>query len=119
MWTSQTGRALILLMLGISAFTAASVILHTDDPLHPLAVKDSDLFATVVVPAREEGFKARFINEHCWFAIRIHAKHIPRLKYIAAYQVAPVAAIRGIGRVCRVDWPGWLRWHCTVLHACL
>jgi hypothetical protein len=70
---------------------------------HPVAVKDSDQFDTVVVPARPEGFKARFINEHCWFAIRIHAKHIPRLKYIAAYQVAPVAAITHVAEIDKIE----------------
>ncbi len=94
---------LILPMLGISAFTAAAGLTHIEDPAHPVAVKDSDQFDTVVVPARADGFKARFINEHCWFAIRIHAKHIPKLKYIAAYQVAPVAAITHLAEIDKIE----------------
>jgi hypothetical protein len=54
---------------------------------------------TIVVPAREEGFKQRFLNENCWFAVRINAKHISKLKFIAAYQVALVAAITHIAEV--------------------
>ena len=66
-------------------------------------INDADQFDTVVVPARQDGFKARFINEHCWFAIRIHARHIPRLKYIAAYQVAPVAAITHVAEIDTIE----------------
>lgn len=28
--------------------------------------------------------KQRSLNESCWFAVRIHAKHISKLKFIAA-----------------------------------
>lgn len=50
-------------------------------------------FDTIVVPAREDGFKETFLGENKWYAIRIHASMIPQIKYIAAYQVAPVSAI--------------------------
>lgn len=103
-WGVYFGDMLLILpMLGISAFTAASAAAHIEDPAHPVAVKDSEHFDTVVVPARADGFKARFINEHCWFAIRIYAKHIPRLKYIAAYQVAPVAAITHVAEIDKIE----------------
>jgi len=46
-----------------------------------------------VVPAREDGFKETFLGENRWYEIRIHASMIPQIKYIAAYQVAPVSAI--------------------------
>jgi hypothetical protein len=48
---------------------------------------------TVVVPAREDGFREVFLGEDRWYEIRIHRSVIPRIKYIAAYQVAPVSAI--------------------------
>ena len=48
---------------------------------------------TVVVPAREDGFKEVFLGENRWYAIRMHHNVIPRIKYIAAYQVTPVSAI--------------------------
>jgi len=48
---------------------------------------------TVVVPAREDGFKEVFLGENRWYEIRVHHSVIPRIKYIAAYQVAPVSAI--------------------------
>jgi hypothetical protein len=58
---------------------------------------------TVVVPAREEGFRDVFIAENMWRAIRIHPSMIPRIKYIAAYQVAPVSAITHIADVDRIE----------------
>lgn len=54
---------------------------------------------TIVVPAREDGFKETFLGEHCWHKIRIHSSMIPKIKYIAAYQTAPVSAITHIAPV--------------------
>lgn len=75
---------LILPMLGINALTPPK----QDDPSDQVQAvgPESDKFDTIVVPAREEGFKQRFLNEHCWFSVRINAKHISKLKFIAAYR---------------------------------
>ena len=54
---------------------------------------------TIVVPAQEEGFKNVFLGQDSWFAIRIHSSMIPRLKYIASYQVAPISAITHIAPI--------------------
>ena len=54
---------------------------------------------TIVVPARKDGFEETFIGENCWYAIRIHASMIPKIKFIAAYQVAPVSAITHVAEV--------------------
>lgn len=54
---------------------------------------------TIVVPARRDGFEETFIGENCWYAIRIHASMIPKIKFIAAYQIAPVSAITHIAEV--------------------
>lgn len=88
---------LILPMLGINAFTFPKQE-DFNEQVQPVG-SDNDKFDTIVVPAREEGFKQRFLNENCWFAVRINAKHIPKLKFIAAYQVAPVAAITHIAEI--------------------
>jgi hypothetical protein len=58
---------------------------------------------TIVVPAREDGFKEVFLGEDCWFAIRINSSMIPKIKYIAAYQVAPVSAITHIAEVKSIE----------------
>lgn len=96
---------LILPMLGINAFTAPLLGDAIDEQIQPVVSNGSglELFDTVVVPARAEGFQQRFINENCWFAIRINAKHIAKLKYIAAYQVAPVGAITHLAEVASVE----------------
>ena len=90
---------LILPMLGINAFTPPKQD-DTSDQVQPVG-SENDTFDTIVVPAREEGFKQYFLNAHepCWFAVRINEKHIAKLKFIAAYQVAPVAAITHIAEI--------------------
>jgi hypothetical protein len=54
---------------------------------------DISEFDTIVVPAREDGLNETFLRQNRWYAIRLHASMIPQIKYIAAYQVAPVSAI--------------------------
>lgn len=54
---------------------------------------------TIVVPAQEDGFKREFLGNNQWFAIRIGAAMKERIKYIAAYQVAPVSAITHFAEV--------------------
>jgi len=58
---------------------------------------------TIVVPAREDGFKAVFLDEDAWYAIRINSSMIPKIKYIAAYQVAPESAITHMATVRSVE----------------
>ena len=47
----------------------------------------------VVVPAQEDGFKAVFLGEHRWRAIRISGGKRDEIRYIAAYQTKPVSAV--------------------------
>ena len=58
---------------------------------------------TIVVPARTEGFEDVFLGQNRWYAIRIHASMIPRIKYIAAYRVAPESAITHIAKVASIE----------------
>ncbi len=61
---------------------------------------------TIVVPAREEGFKEVFLGENRWYKIRIHASMLQRIKHIAAYRVAPDSAITHIAPVSSIEqWP--------------
>ena len=70
------------------------------------AVDPSEL-DTIVVPAREEGFNAVFLGENMWRAIRIHQSMLSRIRYIAAYQVAPVSAITRLAEVDHIEeWKG-------------
>jgi hypothetical protein len=63
------------------------------EPLDPSEID------TIVVPAREDGFKETFIGENCWYKIRIHSSMIPRIRYIAAYRTAPISAITHVATI--------------------
>ena len=54
---------------------------------------------TIIVPAREEGFRKVFLGENQWRAIRISAAMKDRIKYIAAYQIRPISAVTHIAEV--------------------
>lgn len=92
---------LILPMIGIRAFAKPRIksVKNTAGLVKPLKNQTAGSWDTIVIPAREEGFRSVFLGRNCWFAIRINAKEIPKFKYIAAYQVAPVSAITHIAEV--------------------
>ncbi len=54
---------------------------------------------TIIVPAQEEGFKKVFLGEDCWYAIRISGGKLKDIKYIAAYQTAPISAVTHFAEV--------------------
>lgn len=58
---------------------------------------------TIVIAAREDGFNEVFLDQNCWYAIRLNSSMIPKIKYIAAYQVAPVSAITHIAEVKSIE----------------
>lgn len=58
---------------------------------------------TVIVPAREDGFQREFLGNHQWYAIRVSAAMRDRLKYIAAYQIAPISAVTYIAEIDRIE----------------
>ncbi|POY34727.1 hypothetical protein C3K47_19000 [Solitalea longa] len=57
----------------------------------------------MVVPAREDGFTEVFLGQNSWYSIRLNASMIPKIKYIAAYQVAPVSAITHIAEIKNIE----------------
>lgn len=54
---------------------------------------------TIIVPAKEEGFNKVFLGENKWYSIRILNERIPYIKYIAAYQTAPISAVTHYAKV--------------------
>ncbi|MFC5454508.1 hypothetical protein [Prosthecobacter fluviatilis] len=58
---------------------------------------------TVVVAAREDGFKETFLGENRWYAIRIHSSMRDKIKYLATYQVAPDSAITHVAEVASIE----------------
>lgn len=67
-----------------------------------IPILDPSEIDTIVVPAKEDGFQETFIGENRWYAIRIHASMIPKIQYIAAYQVAPISAITYVAPVAEI-----------------
>lgn len=64
---------------------------------------DVEELDTIVVPARDEGFTDTFIGEDCWYQIRISSSMLERIKYIAAYRVAPISAITHVAEVANIE----------------
>ncbi len=58
---------------------------------------------TIVVPAQEEGFKRVFLGENAWHAIRIGGGKLDKIKFIAAYQTAPVSAVTHVAPVKSIE----------------
>ena len=73
-----------------------------DDAGNTPAVDPSEV-DTVVVGAREDGFKETFLGENRWHHIRIHSTMLPKIRYVAAYQVAPESAITYIAEVASIE----------------
>ena len=86
----------------LSEITESTLIGNTTKKGSTVTIDPSDI-DTIVVPAQEEGFQEVFLGENCWHAIRIHSSMIPRIKYIAAYQVAPISAITHVATVDRIE----------------
>ena len=95
----------ILPLLGVRVFEKPSPVATPGAgvPPPPSEHGRADERDTVVVPAQEEGFKRVFLRENCWYAIRIGGGMLPKIRYIAAYQTAPVSAITHHARVERIE----------------
>jgi hypothetical protein len=62
-------------------------------PIQDQRPRDPSGLDTIVVPAREGGFKEVFLGENRWWQVRIHPSMISQLKYVAVYRTAPISAI--------------------------
>jgi hypothetical protein len=79
-------------------------VFETPKKLHtaftkPDSYEASGVLDTIVVPAQKDGFDEVFIGENAWYAIRIGGGRLNDIKYIAAYQTAPVSAITHVAQV--------------------
>ncbi len=77
-------------------------VIETEDTINSKSV-DVDELDTIVVPAVEDGFQKAFLQSDAWWAIRISSSMIDKIKYIAAYQTAPVSAITYFAEVDRIE----------------
>jgi len=48
---------------------------------------------TILVAAKEKGFKEEFLKNNCWYAVAISENMLNKIKYIAVYQKSPIKAI--------------------------
>lgn len=58
---------------------------------------------TVIVVAHEDGFQEVFLGRGCWYAVRMSADMVQKVRYIAAYRTAPVRAITHVAEVERIE----------------
>jgi hypothetical protein len=58
---------------------------------------------TVIVPAQADGFDEVFIGQNCWYAIRIAAGMLSKIKYIAAYRSQPESAVTHYAPVASIE----------------
>lgn len=75
-------------LVGLRAFENAQTVIPQTEKNISVLEKD-----TIVVPAQDEGFKRVFLGENSWYAIRVSGGMLDKIKYIAAYQVAPISAV--------------------------
>ena len=78
----------ILPLVEIRVFEEAKII-----NIAALSASKKNVSNTIIVPAQEDGFQKVFIGENSWYAIRIAGGKIKDIKYIAAYQTAPVSSV--------------------------
>lgn len=95
----------ILPLVGVRVFDKVKTLVPTGNESRLLAFEASpvDERDTVVVPAQQPGFDEVFLGENAWYAIRIGGGMLSRIKYIAAYQSAPVSAITHYAPVDRIE----------------
>lgn len=69
----------------------------------PISKQKKNIKDTIVVPAQEKGFKDTFIGKDCWYAIRIGGGKLKEIKYIAAYQTAPISSVTHFAKVDSIE----------------
>lgn len=96
----------ILPLIGLNCFEPPKVVAtpkaSAESTPTPAPVM-TDEIDTVIVPAQKEGFERVFVGQNAWFAIRISGGKLQKIKYIAAYQSAPVGAITHLAPVEKIE----------------
>jgi hypothetical protein len=96
----------VLPIMGLRAFDKPKAVASPRAPANgtsnvPAVASSDDV--VVVVPAQEEGFKAVFLGERRWRAIRISGGKVQQIRYIAAYQTKPIQAITHYAPVATIE----------------
>jgi hypothetical protein len=94
----------ILPLVGLRAFEfPKAVATPQTSTVEPPPRQVSEQLDTIIVPAQKEGFEKVFLGQDCWYAIRISGGMLDKIKYIAAYQSAPISAITHYAPVNRIE----------------
>jgi len=96
----------ILPLVNIRAFEEAKPVAtpKADSNDMQAAIKSSlHALDTIVVPAQGDGFNRVFLGEDSWYAIRIAGGKLDKIKFIAAYQTAPLSAITHVAPVKSIE----------------
>ncbi len=96
---------LLLSTLGFNVFDpikvgANTTVLKTFAPSVTVAPRSFD---TIVSPCSKDGFQNAFVKENAWWAVRIGESAIPKLKYVALYESAPISAIRAYAKITKIE----------------
>lgn len=62
-----------------------------------------NIFDTIVVPAKEDGFQKVFLDEDMWYSVAIYEGRLDYIKYIAAYITSPIKKITHYAIVDRIE----------------
>lgn len=96
----------ILPLVNIRAFEDAKPVANpkaNSKDMQAAIISTQHALDTIVVPAQQEGFNRVFLGEDCWYAIRIAGGKLDKIKFIAAYQSAPVSAITHVAPVKSIE----------------
>lgn len=102
----------VLPIMGLRAFEEPKPVATPHAPMAALpiagvattvAVPSTLNDVVVVVPAQEEGFKAVFLGEQRWRAIRVAGGKLQQIRYVAAYQTKPVSAVTHYASVAEIE----------------
>lgn len=69
----------------------------------PTSLAEQRDFDTIVSPCSKDGFEGAFVSHAAWWDVRIGQSSLPKLKYIALYEAAPVHAIRAYAKITRIE----------------
>lgn len=59
-------------------------------------------FDTIVVPAHDWGVDDVFLKEHRWYSLKLSTKSIPKLKFLALYEIRR-KSIRYIAKIKKIE----------------
>lgn len=63
--------------------------------------EDDTVRNLVIFPANHPNFEKIFLQENCWYSVRINEKNIPNIHYVACYVGTPVSGITHYAKVDR------------------